>query len=182
VTGVDISHYVMLNFAQLEEIVDAIGGVKVYVDIPMSYQDAITGEMVEVPQGEQTLNGKEAQIFARIRKDYEEGDAKRQSNVRQLGEAIIDTVMDKPAVEIPGSILAMAPYISTDLRSGDFISLAMAFGGGSGGVTMYNGSGPTEGGLINEYGGYWYCYPNPEGWARLMEVVDSGGDPSTVTF
>lgn len=42
-TGVDISHYAEVHFSELENIVDALGGVDVNVDIKLSYKDALTG-------------------------------------------------------------------------------------------------------------------------------------------
>ena len=76
----------------------------------------------------------------------------------------------------------MAKFVSTDMRSGDLMGLAMAFGGGTGGLTVYNATGPYDGDVFEEYDGVWYCYPDPEGWARLMEMVDAGEDPSGIEY
>jgi hypothetical protein len=47
---------------------------------------------------------------------------------------------------------------------------------------MYDGTGPYAGD-INEYaGGLWLCYEDPEGWAKVMGVVEAGDDPSTVSY
>ena len=180
-TGVDISHYVSLSFDDLDEIVDAIGGVTVYVNTPIDQM--MEGRRVVLDEGEKQLNGLEALAFARSRKNYDEyQDKNRQNNVRTLAEAIIGKVLDRPLLELPGTMLNLAHYVSTDLRSNDILGLAMAFGGSSGGMTVYNATGPYEGGILDEYDGYWYCYPNPEGWARLMEIVDAGEDPSGIEY
>ena len=183
ITGEEISYYVVVNIAQMEEIVDAVGGVEVYVDVPMEYEDAITHEKVSIEPGWHTLNGQEAQIFSRVRKVYEDNqDQHRQSNVRTLALAVLSKVMERSLFEIPGTVLELAKYIVTDMRSGDLLGLATAFGGGSGSYTVYSGTGPYDGDINDEYGGYWYCYPDPEGWANLMAIVDAGGDPSTVDY
>ena len=44
---------------------------------------------------------------------------------------------------------------------------------------MYGTSGPTSGGIDPETQ-LWLVPPQPEKWAALMEVVEAGGDPSTV--
>ena len=58
-TGVDISHYAEVHFSELENIVDALGGVDVNVDIKLSYKDALTGAKITLQPGYQTLNGQQ---------------------------------------------------------------------------------------------------------------------------
>ena len=180
-TGADISHYVALSFDDLDEIVDAIGGVTVNVDTPIDQM--MEGRRVVLDAGEQQLDGLEALAFARSRKNYDEDqDRNRQNNVRTLAQAIISKTMDRSPLELPGTVLNLAKFVSTDMRSGDLLGLALAFGGGSGGLTIYNATGPYDGDVFEEYDGVWYCYPNPEGWARLMEMVDAGEDPSGIEY
>ena len=181
ITGADISHYVSLSFDNLDEIVDAIGGVDVYVDVPID--QVMEGRRVVLDEGEHHVNGLEALAYARSRKNYSEfQDMNRQSHVRALSQAIIGKVMDRPLLELPGTVLNLAQYVSTDLRSGDLLGLASAFGGSTRGMTVYSGTGPYDGDIFDEYGSMWYCYPNPEGWARLMAVVNAGEDPSGVEY
>ena len=180
-TGADISHYVALSFDDLDEIVDSIGGVTVNVDMPID--QTMEGRRVVLDAGEQQLNGLEALAFARSRKNYaEDQDRNRQNNVRALAQAIIGKAMDRTPIEIPGTVLDLAKFVSTDMRSGDLLSLAMSFGGGTGGLTVYNATGPYDGDIFEEYDGVWYCYPNPDGWARLMDMVDAGEDPSGIEY
>ena len=47
-------------------------------------------------------------------------------------------------------------------------------------MTVYSCTGPSEGGIYEGTNGLWMCYEDPEGWAKLMEAVDAGEDPSTV--
>ena len=180
-TGVSISHYAEVRFSEFQSMVDALGGVTVDVPIELSYKDALTGETVTVEPGVQTLNGQQAQIFVRARHEYgTDQDAHRQSAVRKMAAAIVDEVLSKPAYELPGTVLSLASCVGTDLRSGDIISLAMAFASGSGSVTMYSGTGPTDGDINEAAGGIWLCYENPDGWRTLMQAVDAGEDPSGI--
>ncbi len=178
-TGVGISHYAEVHFSELESIVDKLGGVDVNVDIQLSYTDALTGETVTLQPGKQTLNGQQAQLFARARHEYQtDQDKHRQDNVRQLALAIVNKVLEKPLYQMPQALLDVAGFVGTDMRTGDIISLAMAFSGGSGSMTVYSASGPSSGAINEESGGLWLCYENPEGWAKLMKAVDAGEDPS----
>ena len=172
-TGVPISHYAEVHFSELQALVDKLGGVTVEVDTELSYKDALTGERVTVESGIQTLNGQEAQIFARARHEYQtDQDAHRQSNVRALAMAILKKVLDKPLYELPDTVLDLATCVGTDMKTADIVALALGFAGGA--------SDMTEGAINEAAGGLWLCYENPEGWARLMEVVDAGEDPSSV--
>lgn len=182
-TGVPISHYGEVHFSELQTLVDNLGGVTVDVPIELSYKDALTGETVTIQPGEQTLDGQQAQIFARARHEYgTDQDANRQNSVRKLAEAIVKQILSRPVYELPGAVMSAAECVGTDMRSSDLIALATAFATGSGSVTMYNGSGPSDGDINNAANGLWLCYENPEGWQKVMDVVDAGGDPSEVSF
>lgn len=178
-TGVPISHYAEVHFSEFQEIVDKLGGITVDVPIEMSYKDALTGDKVTIEPGVQTLDGQQAQIFARVRHEYGDNqEAKRQSNIRQILSAIIEKVLQKPVTELPGTILDLAESVGTDMDTSDIVSLGLTFSGGSGGMTMYSCTGPSNGDFDEANNGLWLCYENPEGWAKLMGVVDSGEDPS----
>lgn len=182
-TGVPISHYGEVRFSELQTLVDSLGGVTVDVPIELSYKDALTGETVTIQPGEQTLDGQQAQIFARARHEYgTDQDANRQSSVRKLAEAIVKQILNRPVYELPGAVMSAAECVGTDMRSSDLIALATAFATGSGDITIYNGSGPSDGDINNAANGLWLCYENPEGWQKVMDVVDAGGDPSEVSF
>ncbi len=175
-TGVSISHYAEVSFSDFENVVDALGGITVDVPTALSYEDALTGQEVTLQPGEQTLNGQQAQIFARARHEYGENqDAARQSNVRSVFEALMEKTLDRPLYELPGTILDVAQCVTTDMKTTDLASLAMSFS--SGDVTTYSCSGPTDGEEVSYLDGLWLCYRNPDGWSKLMSVVDSGGDP-----
>ena len=176
-TGVPITHTVETHFSGLQSLVDALGGVEVDVPQTITYVDALTGEDVTVEAGRQKLNGQAAQIFARVRKAYSDGDGTRQSNVRVLLGAIADSILDKPFFEYPSLGLKIADCFGTDMSMFDLIGLAKDFGSG---YTMYSGTGPTNGDFDQEHDGLWLCYDNPEGWKRVMDVVEAGGDPSEV--
>lgn len=181
-TGIRVSHYATVHFSGLENIVDALGGVTVDVPVQLAYRDALTGEYVVIEPGVQTITGQQAQIFARARHEYGvDQDANRQNAVRMLTMAIIKKVLDRPANEIPGAVLAVAQYVGTDLRAGDVAALGLSFGTSLDDMTIYTGTGPYDGD-INGENDLWMCYYNPEGWKRVMEVVDAGGNPEGMYF
>ena len=181
-TGVSISHYADIKVSQLEGLVDSIGGVVVDVDTDMSVKDTLTGETIELKAGTQLLNGKQAQAFARTRKTYSGNqDQHRQSNVRQLIEAIAEKIVSGNPVEIPGNVLAAANYVGTDLRSDSLIAMTAAYGSGSGKLNMKSWTGPYNG-AIESSTQKWLCYKNEAGWQNLIKEVEAGGSQSNLNF
>ena len=79
VTGVPINHVVVVDFGTFEEVIDALGGVTIDVpkpilsnkfDCPFATQarcDRWPGWRFQ--KGEQTMNGKRALIYARVREN-----------------------------------------------------------------------------------------------------------------
>ncbi len=93
-TGMPINHYAEVHFSEFQEMVDKLGGITVDVPVEVSYKDALTGDTGPCKPGVQTLNGQQAQIFARARHEYGENqEAKRQSNIRQILMAIVEKVL-----------------------------------------------------------------------------------------
>ena len=178
--GLPISHVIEIKFSGLQGLVDALGGVDVDVPVEISYKDALTGEEVVVPAGKQHLTGQQAQIFARVRKAYKSQDAVRQSNVRQLGNAILKSIKDHPITEWPELGLKLADCVGSDMRFNDFVKLMLGLTDGDEDITMFSGTGPTAG-TIDEATQLWLCYDDPEGWKEVAAVVDAGEDPAEIS-
>ena len=140
----------------------------------------LTGERVTLQPGQQTLDGQQAQIFARARHEYgEDQEARRQEAVRAIVAAMVKKAQDVPLTHIPGVVLSAAECVSTDMDVSTILPLALELHEGA---TMYSGTGPSAGGFDDAVGGLWFCYQDDEGWKRVMSVVDSGGDPGKVSY
>jgi polyisoprenyl-teichoic acid--peptidoglycan teichoic acid transferase len=175
-TGVDIAHYVRIDFAGLESYIDDIGGI--YVDVPME----VTYGGVTVAAGPQVLDGAHALAFACARFSYGDNqDAKRQTNIRAITSALIDSVIDAPKTEIPGLVERFSSCVSTDMSVSFLISWAFDFAQADD-VTLYTCSGPYDGAIDTDNGDLWFCYDDPAGWASLMAQVEAGEDPVTTTL
>ena len=182
-TGVGISHFVKVGFDQLEEVVDTLGGVE--VDVPYSFDYQVYTHdrpTVHVDAGKNVLTGEQAVALARMRTAYSyQGitqDAIRQANVRALMVGIIKQVLTKPSLEMLGQIRVLASMVETDISLVDLASWALKIAG-SGSVTVYSCTGPTEGNL-DASTGLWLTEEAPEQWEKIMAEVDAGRDPSLV--
>ena len=84
--GIEINYTVKVGFETVTQIVDALGGVDVYVE--PGY--AVTTNNFSVTEGVNHLNGKQALAYARERYSYMEGDRQRTKNQQQVVMGIID--------------------------------------------------------------------------------------------
>ena len=95
-TGIPIHHYVQIDFQGFVNVVDTLGGVKLYLDEPIQDEDA----HVDLPAGCVTLNGTEALGFVRVRKiDSDFGRIARQQ--RFIREVIDKVSSAEIALNIP---------------------------------------------------------------------------------
>lgn len=178
-TGVKISHYAQINIDGFESLVDTVGGIEVYVPKKIGYKDALTKQYVEVQKGWQTLNGQQAQIFARVRHDFKEGDGARQKHNQQIIEALLASIKKQPIQNMPSVGLAIADCLDTDFDSGQLLPLAKQFL--SGDITIYNGAGPIDGDVYQD-DKTWYCYNNTSGWKKLIKTVNEGKNPKKMKY
>lgn len=169
--GVKISHYAEVHFDNLVDLINYMGGVT--VDVPIAIDDDDAGGSLSA--GVQTLNGEEAMIFARSR-SFVTGDFQRTTDQRILIEAAINKIMSMPATDLPGLITKMSQCVTTDYNVTDLISLASAFQN-KGNITMYSAMLPSTTADLN---GVSYVVADTTTLKKMMSIIDSGGDPSTV--
>jgi LCP family protein required for cell wall assembly len=88
-TGLKIHHFVEINFASFQEIVDAVGGVELCVD--RSYDDKESGLIIKKP-GCQLFEGKLALSYVRMRKQDPRGDFGRIERQQQFMRVLMSKV------------------------------------------------------------------------------------------
>ena len=178
-TGVPISYYAEIEFAGLAEFVDSMGGI--YVDVPYTIDYQVytqDQDVVHIEAGNQLLDGSQCVALARMRTAYgDDQDAVRQSNVRAMVMALMKSVLQSPPAEIPGLVQGLSSCVTTNMDLQTMVSLATDFAQ-AGNPSIYTCTGPYQGD-IDEETGLWLCYEDPEGWATLMEAVDSGQNPES---
>ncbi len=124
-TGADVDHYAAADFAGFEEVVGSLGGVE--VDVEEDYL-AHRG----IPAGEQTLDGKEALLYARYRKTPE-GDLGRVERQQQILGALQEQAVSWDSIaSIPGIVRSLDEHVRTDMGLGEMVSLARAVAGSEG--------------------------------------------------
>jgi polyisoprenyl-teichoic acid--peptidoglycan teichoic acid transferase len=113
--GVQVDRYLRFSTEAFRALIDFVGGVRVYVPRDMQYEDKTQKLFIDLKQGWQTLNGDQAEQFARFRND-DLGDIGRVQRQQTLLKALKDQ-MSSPFVvpRIPGILQAMQKYIDTNL-------------------------------------------------------------------
>ena len=87
--SIPIDHYVVIDAAGLKQIIDEIGGVNIYVDEPMIYNDYAGGLHIDFPKGRHQLNGKDLVKYIRFRNDSQ-GDIGRIKRQQQVIEELFN--------------------------------------------------------------------------------------------
>ena len=80
VLGISIHQYAVLDMNVFSELIDVLGGVDIYVESDMNYDDQEAGISIHLPKGYQHLDGKQAQQYLRYRSEDlgDEGRVQRQ--------------------------------------------------------------------------------------------------------
>lgn len=81
--GIPINYYAVVEYSDIMAIVDEMGGVPMYIESPMQYSDPWdttldpNGLVINIPAGQQVLDGENSIKFLRYRSGYAEGDIGR---------------------------------------------------------------------------------------------------------
>ncbi|MBQ9566030.1 MAG: LCP family protein [Synergistaceae bacterium] len=122
-TGVPVDYFVKINYQSFPRIVDLLGGVDIYVDKRLHYTDYSGKLFINIPKGQQHMNGKTALGYVRFRHDPL-GDIGRV----QRQQKFMNIMMDKlktPAIipKIPALIDEVINAVDTDLTPLDALRL-----------------------------------------------------------
>lgn len=139
----NIQRYVLVNIHGLADIIQALGGVDMYLTAEeakaINYElftkepmDSNKGrEKLAKQDGVQHLDGMQAVTYGRIRNLQGQNDLNRNSRQRVLLETLLKTVMqDMDVMKLMTLIQTALPYGRTNLTLDEMLSLGMAVLGG----------------------------------------------------
>jgi len=119
-TGFTIHHYVETDFDGFQKMVDALGGVEIYIEKPMN--DKLANAFFA--RGYHTLTGPEALAFVRSRK-FPRGDFDRAKNQQTFLRALYKKAKEPTSLtKLPKLIGIFAENSITDLTSSELLSFA----------------------------------------------------------
>jgi LCP family protein required for cell wall assembly len=167
-TGLNINHFVEIDFNGFKHIVDAMGGVPIHMDRAIDDKDA-----GKVPAGDIVLNGDQALALVRARYDVQavpEGDLGRIKNQQRFLQAMLATVShQRNPFRIMKMVDATSKNVKTDLTFTDMSSLGLKLRGiGNGKVQMTTAPGAPE-----VVGGVWYYIVDVNAFGQLLSTFKS---------
>lgn len=127
--GVDIDHFVMVDFKMFTQIIDNLGGVDVEVTKKEAeFINRTTRQTVEYGESV-NLNGAEALVYCRIRKL--DSDYMRTERQRKVITALIEKAKTAGIAKLIGTVYDVFPLIQTDMSPGEIIVLGLKAGFGA---------------------------------------------------
>lgn len=125
---IQIHHTAVLNLDGLVNIVDALGGVELYVPQTMVYSDPEQDLYINIQEGYQTLNGAQAECFVRYRSGYVQADLGRVNAQKIFLTALLQKVKSSFTISNTGTLTKVAEEVfknlHTDLKVSDILFYA----------------------------------------------------------
>lgn len=130
--GVNLNYIVEVDYNAFRSIVDALGGVDMYIEQDMVYDDDAQNLHINFKAGENVhLDGKKAEEFFRWRKNNDgsglaNGDLDRIKNQQQFMGKLVDKAVSPSIVfKAPKILKAISENVETNIPAKNLVSLGM---------------------------------------------------------
>lgn len=166
--NVPVNYYIIINFAAFEDVVDALGGVELYVPFDMTEQNA-NGEQgtIELKKGWHTLNGEQALAFSRSR--YYDSDIDRGQRQLQVIHAVIDKAKSLGGLSKINELIKIGgTNVTHNLSVSDIATIAGIFTTNEINIVAHK-----IGGYDAYMDGVYYYYPKPKHLLYLSSVLNN---------
>lgn len=163
--GIHIDKYVMFHDDAVRAIVEAIGGVDIYVEKDMHYNDYAGKLHINFTKGKHHLTQKDAVEYLRFRHDALGDIGRTQRQQWFLRGLLADLQKPETIAKLPKIISVASKYVKTDMtvyEMGQYASLAKGFDMDNIEIAMLPGA-PNKHGYIS----YWILDPE-----KTQDVID----------
>ena len=163
--GMPINYYAVIEYDGVENIVDSMGGVPINIPFDMEYRDPYDTPplVINIPEGQQTLDGEHAVQFLRFRHGYTEGDIGR---VKAQQEFVKSAFKQSLGFDLPKVANTVFKNVESDITLGTALKIATKAMGISGeSITTYmmpNNLEPDP---------PYYVYPYAKGISEMIEEI-----------
>ena len=122
--GLPIDHYITVTLSAFRDIVDAVGGVDVYV--PDTIYNAFNEDRqyFTFEKGMNHFNGEMAEAFVRHRRSYAMGDLGRVRAQRNFYAAFIKKCLNMSYTQMATAATSIYDQVSTDMKLVDILAFA----------------------------------------------------------
>lgn len=119
-----VNHFIVINWQAFIKTVDLLGGVDLYVESNMNYEDPYANLEIHLTKGYQHLDGNQAGQYVRFRSD-ELGDIGRVQRQQRFLKALVDQIMQASTLlKMPKFMNTMDQYVTTDISTFKLLKLA----------------------------------------------------------
>ena len=121
--GVAIDRYIRINVQGVEKLIDALGGVTVYVPNDMKYKDDSQHLYINLKQGKQHLNGDQALQLLRFRHDRN-ADIGRIQRQQMVMRALMEQTLNPTILaRVPKILAIIQSHLDTNLSLEELAAL-----------------------------------------------------------
>lgn len=163
--GIKVDKYIIVHDEAIEKIVDALGGIPVFVEKKMLYHDYAGHLHIDLEKGQNTLNGKQAIGYLRYRKDGL-GDIGRTQRQQWFLKSLFEILRSPQTLtKIPEVLNIANNYVKTDMsfyELSQYASMARSIDNNKIEIATLPGA-PNQRGYIS----YWILDP-----VKTQEVIN----------
>jgi LCP family protein required for cell wall assembly len=124
VEGVEIDRYIRVNVSGVEKLVDALGGVTVFIPKDLKYTDESQHLYINLKQGKQHLNGNQVLQLLRFRHDAL-GDLGRIQRQQMVMQSLVEQSLTPSTLgKIPDILPVIQSYIDSNLSVEELLAVA----------------------------------------------------------
>ncbi|MBO1047942.1 MAG: LCP family protein [Dolichospermum sp. DEX182a] len=121
--GVGIDRYIRINVLGVSKLIEALGGVNIYVPKNMKYRDDSQHLYINLKAGQQHLNGEQALQLLRYRHD-ELGDIGRIQRQQMVLRSLIEQTLNPTTItKLPDILNVVKENIDTNLSVEELVAL-----------------------------------------------------------
>ena len=147
---ININYIVEIDYQAFRSIIDAIGGIEMYIDRNMDYDDDAQDLHIHFTEGDTVLlDGKKAEEFIRWRKNndgsgFVDGDLGRISNQQRFMKALFKKLMNPLILlDVPDVMNAVKSNVVTNMSGSQILKYALKIVNNSG-ISMHTLQGYDE--------------------------------------
>ncbi len=137
--GVTVDYTVVFNVELVSKVIDALGGVDVFLPEPMQYTDRAANLYIDLPAGNQHLNGKKAVEYLRFRKGYG-SDYARQDRGKEVIAKLLQKLKSPAALNLVPTLIS---GLQNDMITNANLELAQSLIAHAKGLTLHSAMLPT---------------------------------------
>lgn len=163
--GINVDKYVLINNDGVKKLVNALGGIPIYIEKDMYYNDNSGGLHINLTKGLHVLNGEQVEGYLRFRKDGL-GDIGRTSRQQWFVKAVLEKLQSPSVIpKIPEVLNIASANIKTNLSLYEMSHLAATLRN----IDMNDVEFATLPGAPSKKGYISYWILDPE---KTQEVID----------